>query len=185
MFPNGYRRIIHVLVTHLSEVEYFRRWEERRVEYFAGLSYTNEEFPDLWDREEIYYSDAHPAAYPYNDLYGFYDVAWDGGSRIMCNSYYRADARRKAGKILKGVRGGRSLQPNSFYLLHHLQQLAWISLQVNEVEFERSLVTAVERIAEEARDFGGVAHVEEVLRLATATRWAEVASKGVEIGGRR
>lgn len=173
MFPHRYRRIAQAVVTHHSEEEYFGRWDERRGEYFAGLSYTKEELPDLWAREEIYYSDEHPAAYPYNDLYGFYDIAWDGDSRIMCNSYYRADARRKAGKILKGVRSGRSLRPNSFYLLHHLQQLAWIALQFNEAEFERSLVTAAERIAKEAREFGGVAHVEQLLRMATATRWTQ------------
>lgn len=173
MFPNGYRLISRVLVTHGPEEDYYRSWDAKRERHFAGLTYTESEFPDLWHREEFYYADVHPAAYPYNDLYGFYDVAWDGATRIMCNSYYRGNSRRKAGKVLRGLHNGRRIHSGSFHLLGHLQQLAWIGLRFEEGDLYRAVVEAARAIEEEARGFGGVAHVTELLRLAGSVRWAE------------
>ena len=126
-----------------------------------------DEFNALWQRQlEHAYPERHgeqriiggfaatfPKIHLLNDLVGVAEMFWDGGRRILADFYFRADSRRKFGRLLKS-RSSARLNPRRFCMLCHAVEIGGLPLYSTETERRKDLLDALHRVEAEAADLG-------------------------------
>lgn len=165
----GDRPLFTIMVTHRSEGDFYDRYEAQRERAAAEMSAN----PNEDDWFSFPYAREHPAAFPFNDLYGFFEVLWDGGTRILTESYFRGDARRKAGQRLKRIHGA-SLKASGFHLYQHRHDLAWLRPGATRADIQASVEMALREVRRLADELGGIAHMAEAHAILPHVDWDRV-----------
>ena len=168
------RLLFRVMVTHDTDHDFH---EKKRARFERDLADAGAKPTSLGSEPtslEITLTDLDPAAYPFNDLYDFFAVFWDGGVRIMANGYFRGDGRRKAGKRLKNLHGGRTLLSRGFYELYHRKELARIYGTTGSREIREAVLVSLGKVEGIARSNKGVALIDSEKLIASFTDWAPV-----------
>lgn len=176
MIPTHARLLFRVPVTHLTEEEYDSRWRDERKRRFELWGERVPELGDPPSNAEILYWAEHPPTYPYNDLYGFIEVYWDGGTRIQAESYFLGDARRTAGRHLRHLHQGLRLRSGKYYPYHHRQDLAWLPRGFTEAQARQAVHAALSETRRLAQQVRGVVHLEQYERMIAFVRWHKVLS---------
>ena len=160
------RLLFRVMVTHRDQ-HAFHAARESRSERLAGDFGIDPREP--WFDEWRFSKD--PPTYPYNDIYGFFEIFWDGGTRVLANCYFRGDARRRAGRRLRAAAGGQDLRSQGFFLHWHRKELAWLPNTPSPQSIRRVLSMALDRVDDAAKDLGGVAHLDHARTMLPHVNW--------------
>jgi hypothetical protein len=108
--PNG-SKLIFTVFLHRHSPRQFSKLREQRIE----RTYAN---PDLRERYRGEFDTSDPAVHRYNDIAGYGEVYWDGGTRILVEIFFRGDRRRKSGQAVAAGRRPQIVSASSFYPLY-------------------------------------------------------------------
>jgi hypothetical protein len=138
VLPGRHGKLLaRVPVTGHSEQEWGATWESRCDKALSGF---DEPTRTLAGRM---YRAANPYDFPYNDLFGFVEVYWDGGNNILGEFYFLGDARRRPGKIMRAL-SPVPLKSSGYFRYRHRERLAW--LMPGYKEASEALVEAFDRV---------------------------------------
>jgi hypothetical protein len=171
MLPKRARLIARVLVTHRTEENFGKSWDRSCARTLAELGVPPTPLGSAQSGPEIAYFASNPRAFPYNDLYGFVDVYWDGGTRILANAYFRGDARRRAGKVLRTRWNVGRLKGAGYYLHSHMRELAWFPRHADDERIRTALLEALLEVERLARELKGNALTSTWRRFVPLVQW--------------
>jgi hypothetical protein len=165
-------RLSRIPIVHRGEREYHAAWTTQRLRHFErmGGPPPNDAQPD---GRTLHYWASNPPTWPFADLYGFADVFWDGGTRILADTYYRGDGRYAAGRALRRIQETRLLA-QEYYMLAHRIDLAYLARRFDAAVAATAVNAALDQVEEHAQSLRGVALTEDVRRLLTAVDWPQV-----------
>ena len=142
--PGGSKLIVRLLL-HLHSPDRFRQMWERRFQH----SYSTAEMRELY-REEFIAS--HPTTHRYNDIAGFAEVYWDGGTRILVDYYFRGLKRRGFGDVVKAHWGDR-IASSGFYRIPYIEIGGVPSRECGETTIREAIVEALEKVRTTGQDW--------------------------------
>ncbi len=165
--PARAKLIFRIVVSRRTQAEYHDQWERRRDRQLADLGISPAGPDERVTGAELSLWADDPPTYPYNDLLGFVEVYWDGGTKIMAHSYFLGDGRLRPGRALR-AQHRRPLNARKFYLFHHAKWLAYLRQSASDDELRAALLDALDVVEEEiVQQQGGRADLAHVCAVAS------------------
>lgn len=139
-------RLIRVILLNLHSPERLRQDWERRFR----RSYSTVAMRERYCDEFIA---LHPTTHRYNDIAGFAEVYWDGGTRILVVYYFRGLKRPAFGQMVKAHWGER-ITSTGFYGIPYSEESGIPNRHCNEDTKREAVIEALDRVYREGRELG-------------------------------
>jgi hypothetical protein len=143
-------KLVFTILVYRHSPEEFSKLRERRFKSMYTKTHGAGRHRDEFDA-------SHPAIHRYNDIAGFAELYWDGGTRILAELFLQGDRRRKYGKAVAAGRRPETVSPDRFYPLYALYvEASGISHPQRSSEADRRLALqeSLQFVREEATKLG-------------------------------
>jgi len=153
-------RLLFTLLLNLHSPKRFRsNWERRFLRSYSS-SLLRERY-----RDEFLVS--HPTSHRYNDIAGFAELYWDGGTRILVQYYLRGLKRRKFTDTVT-AHWGSNVFGSGFYSIPYCEVGGVPHRTCSGDLKRRAILDAMERVQSTADDWGCYLELTNEKRLLNA-----------------
>jgi hypothetical protein len=145
-------KLIFTIILHRHSPETFdRKWEQSFRHNISGAPSSLTQKDE--DRMRNYFSASGPRIHRYNDIAGFAEVYWDGGTRILVDYYFLGDQRTKYGQAV-AKRWPYMTSGNKYYMWQHMASGGSFIAGDTALKKRRALHEALDAVSAQAKQFG-------------------------------
>ena len=131
---------------NLHSPEQFLQIRERRFRRQLRTAAMQERYRDE-------FAASYPPTHRYNDIAGFAELYWDGGTRILVVYHFRGLRNRGFGDAVK-AHWGESITPRGFYRLPYIEVGGIPNPKCDEGAKREAIVEALEQIRTAGEEWG-------------------------------
>jgi hypothetical protein len=145
-------KLIFTVILHRHSPKAFdRKWEQSfKQSISSASSYLTQKDED---RMRNCFSASSPRIHRYNDIAGFAEIYWDGGTRILADYYFLGDQRTKYGQAV-AKRWPYKTSGNKYYTWQHMAGGGSFIAGDNALKKRKALQEALDAVSAQAKKFG-------------------------------
>ena len=142
-------KLIFTVILHRhSPTKFDRQWEQT-----FKRSISPDLTPETEDRMRNFYSTSNPKIYRYNDIAGFAEIYWDGGTRILVDYYFLGDRRTKYGQAVAKLWPSKT-SGNKYYMWQCMASGGSFIDGDNALKKRTALYEALDAVSAQVKKFG-------------------------------